>query len=371
MIQVRFATRTPTAEKAKIADSEEVEVEYTNGDSYSGAVSGAVRQGEGTYTFQNGDIYVGGFDQGVFHGKGVYTNEAGDMYEGTFVNGQILGQGNATFASTPNYSAYDGFWVEGLPSGKGKLTFDLGDYYEGQFERGRFHGRGLMVYTNGDAYDGNYVDGNPQGEGQFMFKEANIVQRRRFANGVDRANTSEIKSNTFGINKKQNVQVKQFKQAEGQKFLHPKAAKKVDNSSIVAGLLGQIGGKTKLAPRSKATKALKNEKVKKVKEVKAAVTSKSRNGTARLAPTKKSTKVVSKKKSEPTVWPEYGYSYPKAFPSKPVNTQQIFNEIDNEPGIRRTRTMAKTIESARGYFQMLNRLRDAQIAAATSHVTIA
>jgi hypothetical protein len=364
MIQVRFATKAPTAEKAKVSNSEEAEVEYGNGDSYTGAIVSGVRQGEGTYTFQCGDIYVGGFDLGAFHGKGVYTNEAGDMYEGTFVHSQILGQGNATFASTLNYSAYDGFWVEGMASGKGKLTFDLGDYYEGQFERGRFHGRGLMVYTNGDAYDGNYVDGNPQGEGQFMFKEANIVQRRRFANGVDRANTSEIKCNTFGIKKKENVQVKKFKQAEGQKFFHPKAAKKVDNSSIVAGLLGQIrGGKTKVATRPKAAKVVRNEKVKRVKESKVAPTPKR----AVVAPTKRT---ATKRKAVPTTWPEYGYSYPKAIPSKPVNTQQIFNEIDNEPVIRRTRTMAKTIESARGYFQMLNRLREAQMAAATSHITI-
>jgi hypothetical protein len=357
MIQVRFAIRAPTADKTQVPDNAEAEVEYSNGDAYTGAILSGVRQGEGTYTFQCGDIYVGGFEKGQFHGKGVYTSDAGDMFEGNFVNGQILGQGNATFSSTPNFASYDGFWAEGTASGKGKLTFDLGDYYEGQFERGRFHGRGLMVYTNGDAYDGNYVDGNPQGDGQFMFKESNVIQRRRFANGVDRANTSEIKSSTFSIKKKENLQVKQFKQPEnGQKFFHPKAAKKVDNSSIVAGLLGQIGGKKKPV-RAQAVKASKNDKVKKVKEAKAAPAKNTKKAAAVL-------KKAPKKKQEKAEWPEYGYSYPKAIPSKPVNTQMIFNEIDSEPGLRRTRTMTKTIESARGYFQMLNRLRDLQIAAA-------
>lgn len=369
MIQVRFPIKAPAQSKATVADNDEAEVEYANGDAFTGAIAEGVRHGEGSYTFQCGDVYVGGFENGAFHGKGVYTTEAGDMYEGNFVNSQILGQGNATFASTPNFSSYNGFWVEGMPSGKGKLTFDLGDYYEGQFERGRFHGRGLMVYTNGDAYDGNYVDGNPQGDGQFMFKDSNVVQRRRFANGVDRANTAEIKNSTFSIKKKENLQVKQFKQPEkGQKFFHPKAAKKVDNSSIVAGLLGDLKGKRK-AVAAKAVKASKNEKVKIVKEAKARAT----NATSRTTvekKTKKTTKSSPKKKSAPTQWPEYGYTYPKALPSKPLNTEKIFNEIDNEPGLRRTRTMKKTIESARGYFQMLNKLKAAQIAASHQRVII-
>lgn len=365
MIQVRFTVKAPTQTKATVADSTEAEVDYQNADSYAGAIAGGVRHGEGTYTFQCGDVYVGGFENGAFHGKGVYTTEAGDMYEGTFVNGQILGQGEATFTSTPNFAGYNGFWVEGMPSGKGKLTFDLGDYYEGQFERGRFHGRGLMVYTNGDAYDGNYVDGNPQGEGQFMFKDSNVIQRRRFQNGVDRANTNEIKTSTFSIKKKENLQVKQYKQPEGQKFFHPKQAKKVDNSSIVAGLLGELGGKQKRGA-AKAVKASKNQKVKKVKESKVASATKVTKAKA----TSGVKKAATKKKSVPTEWPDYGYSYPKALPAKPVNPEKIFNEIDNEPGIRRTRTMKTTIESARGYFQMLDRLKAAQIAAATKHVHV-
>lgn len=368
MIQVRFPIRAPTQEKTSKADSAETEVEYANGDSYTGALEAGQPQGEGTYMFQNGDVYVGGFERGRFNGKGVYTSEAGDIYEGTFVNGQILGQGNATFASTPNFSSYNGFWVEGMASGKGKLTFDLGDYYEGQFERGRFHGRGLMVYTNGDAYDGNYVEGNPQGEGQFMFKETNMVQRRRFANGVDRANTMEIKNSTFSIKKRENLQVKQFKQPQGQKFFHPKAAKKVDNSSIVAGLLGELGGKKK-SVRAKAAKAATNQKVKALKITKAAPAARKAKAAATTTATKRA-KTASKKRSATQDWPEYNYSYPKAVPSKPVNTEKIFSEIDSSPGLRRTRTMAKTIESARGYFQMLNKLRQAQIAASHKLVQI-
>ena len=46
-----------------------------------------------------------------------------------------------------------------------------------------------------------------------------------------------MKHNTFDIKKKNNVKVKEFKQAPGQKHFHPKPAKKISNQSFVAGLL--------------------------------------------------------------------------------------------------------------------------------------
>lgn len=353
MQQVRFPIQTIKNLKPRIQeDTETAEIEYENGDTYTGPLVGGIRAGEGTYTFNNGDIYVGTFVEGLFNGKGVYTNEGGDMYDGNFVNGQILGQGTATFASIPSYNTYEGFWADGMPSGRGKLTFDLGDYYEGQFERGRYHGKGILYYTNGDVYDGTYVEGNVQGDGQFMFKETNLVQRRRFANGVDRANTSEIKNNTFAIKKKANVQVKQFKQPEGQKFFHPKAAKKVDNSSIVAGLLGSFG----IAGKRKQLKKVKeNMKVKAVKAMKIKSGSKTK-----MRPT--SLKAVARPKPKKAAvkhtWPDYGFSYPNAIKSVPVDSQKIFNEIDQDDQVlRRTKSMKRTIEDARKYFAMLDRTR--------------
>lgn len=359
MQQVRFAIQTIKASKpGQYDDNEAADLEYPNGDSYSGPISGGQRAGEGTFTFNNGDIYVGNFENGLFTGKGIYTNEAGDMYDGNFVTGEILGQGTATFASTPGYSTYEGLWAEGLPSGKGKLTFDLGDTYEGQFERGRFHGKGIMTYTNGDAYDGTYVDGNPQGEGQFMFKESNIIQRRRFTNGVDRANTIEIKNSTFDIKKKQNVNIKQFKQPEGKKMFHPKAAKKVSNSSLVASLLGGLGGRAS----KKITKARENIKVKAVKAVTNKALSKQRVSGAKYASRRKL-----KRTTQRHEWPDYGFSYPNASPSAPVDSNKIFNEIDNDATFKRTKSMQQTIEAARKYFITLERNRGLRAASAVKN----
>jgi hypothetical protein len=359
MQQVRFPVQAiKSSKQGQFEDNEAADIEYPGGDSYTGPIVAGQRSGEGTYTFNNGDIYVGNFDNGLLNGKGIYTNEAGDMYDGNFVAGEILGQGTATFASTPGYSTYEGFWAEGVASGRGKLTFDLGDTYEGQFERGRFHGKGIMTYTNGDAYDGTYVDGNPQGEGQFMFKESNIIQRRRFTNGVDRANTLEIKNSTFDIKKKQNVNIKQFKQPEGQKFFHPKAAKKVSNSSIVANLLNGIGGKSqRKAVKAKEVKAKANAKVKALKARAAPGITKKRVSIAKSSSIKRVLKKTTKMRQE---WSDYGYSYPNAQPSTPVDTNKLFNEIDSTPSLRRTKSIQKTIEDARRYFIMLERSRDAR-----------
>lgn len=353
MQQVRFAIQTIKSTNPEThEDKDAADIEYSNGDSYTGPIVGGQSNGEGTYTFNNGDIYVGNLQNGLFNDKGVYTNEAGDMYEGNFVTGVILGQGTATFASTPGYNTYEGFWAEGMPSGKGKLTFDLGDYYEGQFERGRSHGKGVMVYTNGDAYDGTYVDGNPQGEGQFMFKDSNVIQRRRFTNGVDRANTSEIKNSTFDIKKKQNVHIKQFKQPQGQKFFHPKAAKKVDNSSLVAGLLQGLGGRMATSKRSAKVKLARN-----VAAIKKSRANQSGIKLARVAGTKTAPKRHIKRSTQRHEWPDYAYSYPKATPSVPVDSNKIFNEIDNDNCLKRTKSMQQTIEAARLYFVMIDRAR--------------
>lgn len=349
MQQVMFSIQAIKSNQSVMEDTETAEIEYENGDSYSGPIVQGARSGEGTYTFQNGDIYVGTFVNGLFNGKGIYTTESGDMYEGNFVEGQILGQGLATYANIPGINTYEGFWADGMASGRGKLTFDLGDNYEGQFERGRFHGKGVMSYTNGDVYDGTYVEGKPQGEGQFMFKEASLIQRRKFADGVDRANTCEIKFNTYSIKKKENVHVKQFKQSEGKKLFHPKAAKIVNNSSIVSGLLGDSVRKNKKQLTEKAKKILKIKAFKAKKSSLANMRATSLSAVPRSKPRKPPTKHE---------WPEYDFTYPNAVQAMPVDSQQIFKELDQDGQVlKRTKSMKTTIEAARRYFAMIDRIR--------------
>lgn len=377
---IRFKIQKPVEQTEAEPEQENADITYKNGDGYVGPIARGLRHGEGAYTFKNGDVYAGPFVDGHFDGKGTYTTDGGDIYEGSFLGGQAVGQGMATFMSLPDIQSYEGFWRDSVANGKGKLTFDLGDYYEGSFEAGRFHGKGSMFFINGDAFDGTYVNGVPQGDGQMIFKESNTIQRRRFANGVDRANTADLKSNTFDIKKKNNVNIKEFKQpANGTKFFHPKAANKVDNSNIISGLLKGIGAKKAARPAALAKpKALKTARIvskkkavaapQKQKKEKAApvvtrkIQKKAPKPTGKKAATaeqipKAGLKKKTSKAKTPTEWPEYSNSYPNAQKKAPVNHSKIFNEIDAEPSVKRTKSIQDTLDSARAYFMHLERLR--------------
>jgi len=370
-MQVTFRIQTPLSQKEGDRTEQDASIDYKNGDNFTGNLANGHRTGEGTYTFNSGDMYAGEFQEGNFFGKGTYTTEGGDIYEGTFLDNRLHGQGTATYMSIPAFQTYTGFWQNNLAHGKGKLTLDMGDYYEGAFENGRYHGRGVMYYTNGDAYDGSYVNGYPQGDGEFIFKDTNVIMRRKFAaNGVDRANTSDLRANTFDIKKKNNVKVKEFKQPQGKQLFHPKAAKKVENSALIQGLLGGLKKKT-LKPSSARVKSSSKKdnkgtgitkRITKVAKVKSVVSSKGKREGRKIAPTgrkgiqKKSRRL---KSSNPTVWSDYAYKYPNAQHKDPVETSKIIAEIDEfKPEVRRSKSILFCLESAKAYFEQRERLRN-------------
>jgi hypothetical protein len=370
-MQVTFRIQTPLLQKEGDRTEQDVSIDYKNGDNFTGNLANGLRTGEGTYTFSTGDMYAGEFQDGNFFGKGTYTTEGGDIYEGTFLDNRLHGQGVATYMSIPAFQTYTGFWQNNLAHGKGKLTLDMGDYYEGAFENGRYHGRGVMYYTNGDAYDGSYVNGYPQGDGEFIFKDTNVIMRRKFAaNGVDRANTSDLRANTFDIKKKNNVKVKEFKQPQGKQLFHPKAPKKVDNSALVQGLLGGLKKKTPKSSSIRAKSCSKQVKkgtgitkrIKKVTKLKPAHSTKSKPQVRKIAPTGRKTTVKQArrvKSSTPTVWSDYAYKYPNAQQKDPVETSKIIAEIEEfKPELRRSKSILFCLQSAKAYFEQRQRLRN-------------
>lgn len=367
-MQVSFRIQVPHAQKEGDRTEQDVSIDYKNGDNFAGNLANGLRTGEGTYTFKNGDMYAGEFQDGNFFGKGTYTTEGGDTYEGTFLNNSLHGQGTATYMSIPAFQTYAGFWQNNYAHGKGKLTLDMGDYYEGSFENGRYHGRGVMYYTNGDAYDGNYVNGYPQGDGEFIFKDTNVIMRRKFAaNGVDRANTSDLRANTFDIKKQNNIKVKEFKQVANQREAPRKATKKVDNSSLIQGLLGGLKkktGKGKGAVKPVRRPSSKQPSVKKASGItKKILKKKPAKAAARvIAPTGKKAQAKKAKRvrsAVPTVWSDYAYKYPNAQQKAPVETSKIIAEIDDfKPEVRRSKSILFCLESARAYFEQRQRIRN-------------
>ena len=334
-MQIRFKLQKLKACPKDVRDNATVETDIPGGDSYLGGVQGGHFQGEGTYTWSNGDMYVGNFLNSEISGKGIYTSDGGDTYEGSFLHSLPSAYGIATYITIADIKSYEGFWLEGLASGKGKLVFDLGDTYEGQFQAGRFHGKGVMTFANGDAYDGLYVNGNPQGDGQFLFKEVNLIQRRNFANGVDRATTQDIKHNTFDIKKKNNVKVKEFKQPQGQKHFHPKTAKKVSNQNFISSLLKgsiKVRAASKIAKRKSNAKPLPKRIVKK--------TNKARR-----------TELVVKSTVRHAVRVQPSFEYARTYitPRRGAIDQNLSRELQvltREHPLKRTKSMQDTMEAA-------------------------
>lgn len=228
---------TPTSEVISDTNQIKKQIDYSNEDSYNGEFIGGLREGEGIYTFKDGDVYQGVFEGGVFQGKGNYTTEQGDVYEGTFIAGLATGFGKIEFLTRDDVTEYNGQTLDGSAHGKGEVLFSSEDNYKGFLANGVFHGKGVLTYKNGDAYDGEYLNGVPTGQGKMLFASSNIVMNRNIVNGVDRAQTKELKENTFDLSKPKKAVVKV---QQGQSISQaPRVAN--PNSRVMGSILGNLG----------------------------------------------------------------------------------------------------------------------------------
>jgi hypothetical protein len=85
--------------------------------------------------YQNGDQYTGRLQTNIRHGEGVMKSH----HDG---------------------SVYIGAWYDGLMSGFGRMTFQSGDVLEGQWRANRFTAlEGKLVLSNGDQYIGSFICG--------------------------------------------------------------------------------------------------------------------------------------------------------------------------------------------------------------------
>ena len=232
---------------------------YANGDSYEGDFIGGLREGEGIYTFAGGDVFDGNFEAGNFQGKGKYTTEQGDVYEGNFITGQASGFGSIEFLTRDDVTEYTGLWLNGRANGKGEIKFASEDTYKGLLQDGLFHGKGVLAYKNGDAYDGEYAAGIPTGKGKMLFASSKIVMNRNLQNGVDRANTKELKDNTFSLNKKKKDNVT----VHANTFRQGPSGNANPNAGIMGSILGNLGiNSAKQHAKTNATAGVKKTSVK-------------------------------------------------------------------------------------------------------------
>lgn len=88
----------------------------------------------------------------------------GERYTGGFKDGQPDGRGTLTW---PNGERYIGEWKNGKRNGQGKFFWPDGTKYVGAFKNDKKHGQGAMTFANGRKYVGEFKDGNPVGEQRF------------------------------------------------------------------------------------------------------------------------------------------------------------------------------------------------------------
>lgn len=84
-------------------------VNYSNGDSYIGDMSGGFRNGKGKLTFANGDVYEGDFVNNAITGQGTFVFVTGDRYEGSVKDGKFDGSGTFTSADGSKLIKIAGF----------------------------------------------------------------------------------------------------------------------------------------------------------------------------------------------------------------------------------------------------------------------
>jgi len=161
------------------------ELNWSNGDRYTGTFWNGVREGEGTLHFADGSEFVGFWENNKMHGDGTRRFPNGNVYTGQYNKGKRSGQGRCYFA---NGDMYNGGWLDDLIHGFGRYYYSNGQSFEGSFRLGKRHGRGKYQLTDGrlDVY--KYQDDIRVGEG--VRWSANRKKAWRLVDGKQKSKVS-------------------------------------------------------------------------------------------------------------------------------------------------------------------------------------
>lgn len=155
------------------------------GGKFTGNYVDALKNGEGTITYETGDVYRGPVTAGAAIGRGTITYADGREYTGLVINGvpegrgvMITGEGtytgnfaNGVFEDSQGTFKFDGgIYAGGFSGGKmkgdGSFTWNDGHVFTGVFEGegegvGDLTADGFLAYTTGLSFDGTLVKGEP------------------------------------------------------------------------------------------------------------------------------------------------------------------------------------------------------------------
>jgi hypothetical protein len=175
-----------------------VDLKWSDGESYRGAFRNGKMDGKGVLKYNNGNSYEGSFLNGKRDGKAVYKWKNGDVYEGDFKDDLRNGKGVMKWK---NGDAYEGEFKDDLPNGKGIYKWKNNNVYEGDFKDGKKDGKGVLKFKekhyNGDVYEGDFKDDLATGKGVYKWlngysEEGDMVNGQLNGYGVYKSSTGEI-----------------------------------------------------------------------------------------------------------------------------------------------------------------------------------
>ncbi|WP_026522350.1 hypothetical protein [Butyrivibrio sp. VCB2001] len=190
---------------------------HNNSGVYSGKVTDARPNGEGTFVAEDGWSYTGTFANGTVEGDGKITDYPYDLsyeskvakgkYTGDMVNGIPSGTGQFSAETTDINIDYSGTWTDGDISGEGELktnvyTIDFKEVsrtgqYEGSVIDGRASGTGKFTATNDSGitytYEGDFDKGTYNGYGVVTYDSDEVTNYRgHMTNGECTPTKSEL-----------------------------------------------------------------------------------------------------------------------------------------------------------------------------------
>ncbi|PNT75254.1 hypothetical protein BRADI_1g29140v3 [Brachypodium distachyon] len=167
------------------------ELKLSNGDIYSGALSGEIPEGSGRYIWSDSCcMYEGEWRRGMRHGQGRTLWPSGAIYQGEYSGGYMDGEGTYVGSSSykgrwklnrkhglglqtfPNGDIFQGSWVQGQMEGHGRYTWANGNTYVGTMRNGLMSGKGILTWNNGDSFQGSWLDGMMHGYGLYTWEDS-------------------------------------------------------------------------------------------------------------------------------------------------------------------------------------------------------
>jgi 1-phosphatidylinositol-4-phosphate 5-kinase len=122
-----------------------------DGDVYSGNWKTGKLDGRGNLNWANGDHFSGCLSNGLRHGFGVYRCVNGDVYSGNWKKDKMDGRGSMNWA---NGDVFDGCWSNGLIHESGVFRFANGDVDIGNFKSRLLYDNGTYTCSDRTMYKG-------------------------------------------------------------------------------------------------------------------------------------------------------------------------------------------------------------------------